>query len=68
MSIVTTRSSVSLPSSTELDSLVRNGLPVIAVIGNDARWNALKFINSQGLFLNAHQAEELLDEDDLIPG
>jgi phosphomannomutase len=28
---------------------------------NDERWNALKFIRSDGLFLNHYQAEELLD-------
>lgn len=28
---------------------------------NPAQWNALKFVNKNGLFLNANQAEELLD-------
>ncbi|MDD4879156.1 MAG: phosphoglucosamine mutase [Candidatus Omnitrophica bacterium] len=28
---------------------------------NPAEWNALKFVNKDGLFLNANQAEELLD-------
>jgi phosphomannomutase len=28
---------------------------------NPAQWNALKFVNRNGLFLNANQAEELLD-------
>ena len=28
---------------------------------NPAEWNALKFVNRDGLFLNANQAEELLD-------
>jgi len=28
---------------------------------NDAEWNALKFIRSDGIFLNHHQAEELLN-------
>jgi phosphomannomutase len=37
------------------------GAIAITASHNPVEWNALKFINSQGLFLNAHQAEELLD-------
>jgi len=34
---------------------------VITASHNPAEWNALKFINSEGLFLSAGQARELLD-------
>ena len=38
-----------------------NGAIVISASHNPAEWNALKFIGSNGLFLNKHQAAELLD-------
>jgi phosphomannomutase len=38
----------------------RGGIAITAS-HNPAEWNALKFIGREGLFLNAHQAEELLD-------
>jgi phosphomannomutase len=34
---------------------------VITASHNSAEWNALKFVNSEGLFLSAGQARELLD-------
>lgn len=37
------------------------GAIAITASHNPVEWNALKFINAQGLFLNAQQAEELLD-------
>ncbi|UDQ98132.1 phosphoglucosamine mutase [Lentisphaerota bacterium WC36G] len=38
-----------------------NGAIVISASHNPAEWNALKFIGGNGLFLNQHQAAELLD-------
>ncbi len=38
----------------------RGGIAITAS-HNPVEWNALKFINPQGLFLNSHQAAELLD-------
>jgi phosphomannomutase len=37
------------------------GAIAITASHNPAQWNALKFIGRKGLFLNSHQAEELLD-------
>ncbi len=37
------------------------GAIAITASHNPVEWNALKFVGSRGLFLNAHQAEELLD-------
>jgi phosphomannomutase len=37
------------------------GAIAITASHNPVEWNALKFINSEGFFLNLHQAEELLD-------
>lgn len=37
------------------------GAIAITASHNPAEWNALKFIGRRGLFLNSHQAEELLD-------
>jgi phosphomannomutase len=37
------------------------GAIAITASHNPIEWNALKFITSRGLFLNAHQAQELLD-------
>jgi phosphomannomutase len=38
-----------------------SGAIAITASHNPAQWNALKFINAEGLFLNAYQADELLD-------
>src|SRR2546429_9431390 len=38
----------------------RGGIAITAS-HNPAEWNALKFVNSAGLFLNAAQARQLLD-------
>ena len=38
-----------------------NGGIAITAIHNPAEWNALKFINAEGLFLSAGQGRELLD-------
>jgi phosphomannomutase len=42
------------------DVHARGGIAITAS-HNPAEWNALKFIGREGLFLNTHQAEELLD-------
>lgn len=38
-----------------------NGAIMISASHNPEEWNALKFINSSGLFLNHNEADELLD-------
>jgi phosphomannomutase len=38
-----------------------SGAIAITASHNPAQWNALKFISAEGLFLNAYQADELLD-------
>jgi phosphomannomutase len=38
-----------------------SGAIAITASHNPAQWNALKFISGEGLFLNAYQADELLD-------
>ena len=43
-----------------VDGRARGGIAITAS-HNPAEWNALKFIGRKGLFLNSHQAEELLD-------
>jgi len=42
-------------------SVRSQGAIAITASHNPVEWNALKFIGPRGLFLNAHQAEELLD-------
>jgi phosphomannomutase len=42
-------------------ALGTRGAIAITASHNPVEWNALKFIGPRGLFLNAHQAEELLD-------
>ncbi|PYV11077.1 MAG: phosphoglucosamine mutase, partial [Acidobacteria bacterium] len=42
-------------------ALGARGAIAITASHNPVEWNALKFIGPRGLFLNSHQAEELLD-------
>lgn len=42
-------------------ALKARGAIAITASHNPVEWNALKFVGPEGLFLNSHQAEELLD-------
>jgi phosphomannomutase len=47
--------------NSQRDSLKLKGGIAITAGHNPSKWNALKFVRSDGLYLNATQAEELLD-------